>query len=150
MSSASKIITICSSASFYQKVIEIEKELLKMGFKVEVPISARKMDEAGDFSMRGKKVWMEDPSQFYKKTELMDTHFKKVEEGDAVLVVNLDKNGVKEYIGGNVLMEMTLAYFLKKPIYVWKQVEKDHPFYEEVLGVNAIFLNEDLSKISNF
>lgn len=150
MNSADKSITICSSTSFYQRVIEIEKELLKMGFKVEVPISARKMEEAGDFSMKGKKVWMEDPSQFHKKTELMDAHFKKVAEGDAVLVVNLDKNEVKGYIGGNVLMEMTLAYYLKQPIYVWQSIEKEHPFYEEVLGINAIFLDENLDKISKF
>jgi hypothetical protein len=145
-----KTITLCSSASMYQKLTEIEKKLLKMEFKVEVPISARKMEESGDFNMKGKKVWMEDPNQFYKKTALMDAHFKKVEEGDAILVVNLDKNGVKGYIGGNVLMEMTLAYYLKKPIYVWKNIEKDHPFYEEVLGIKAIFLNEDLGEISNF
>lgn len=140
-------ITICSSASFYQKVIEIEKELLDLGFKVEVPISARKMEESGDFSMTGKKVWVEDPTLFYKKTELMDAHFKKVVDGDAVLVVNLDKGNVKGYIGGNVLMEMTLAYYLKKPIYVWQSIDKEHPFYEEVMGVNVEFLDHDLSKI---
>lgn len=142
-----KIITICSSASMYQKVIEIEKELLMLGFKVEVPSSARKMEKAGDYSMKGKKVWMEDPSQFYKKTELMEAHFRKVEIGDAILVVNLDKGDVKGYIGGNVLMEMMLAYYLKKPIYVWKQVEKEHPFYEEILGMNVKFLDEDLQKV---
>lgn len=142
-----KIITLCSSASIYQKVIEIEKELLKLGFKVLVPKSARKMEKAGDFSMKGEKVWMTDPSQFYKKTELMNAHFKKVEEGDVVLVVNLDKGDVKGYVGGNVLMEMMLAYYLKKPIYVWKKVEPEHSLYEEILGMKVKFLNEDLSEI---
>jgi hypothetical protein len=142
-----KKITLCSSASMYQKLIEIEKKLLKMRFEVEVPISARKMEESGDYKMKGKKVWMEDPSQFYKKTELMDAHFKKVEAGDAVLVVNLDKGDVKGYIGGNVLMEMMLAYYLKKPIYVWKHIEKEHPFYEEILGMNVVFLDEDLTNL---
>jgi hypothetical protein len=80
-----KTITLCSSASMYQKLIQIEKELIKLGFNVLVPVSARKMEEAGDFKITGKKSWMEDPSQFYKKTALMEAHFKKVEEGDAVL-----------------------------------------------------------------
>jgi hypothetical protein len=140
-------ITLCSSASMYEKLIQIEKDLLKLGFKVLVPKSARKMEEVGDFSMKGEKAWLKDPSQFYKKTELMEAHFKKVEEGDAILVVNLDKGGIKGYIGGNVLMEMMLAYYLKKPIYVWKKVEREHPLYEEILGINVKFLDEDLKKL---
>jgi hypothetical protein len=142
-----KTITLCSSASMYEKLIQIEKDLIKLGFKVLVPKTARKMEEEGDYSMKGEKVWMKDPTQFYKKTELMDAHFKKVEEGEAVLVVNLDKGGVKGYIGGNVLMEMMLAYWLKKPIYVWKQVKKDHPFYEEILGMSVKFLDEELQRL---
>jgi hypothetical protein len=47
-------------------------------------------------------------------------------------------------------MEMMLAYWLKKPIYVWKQVGPEHPFYEEILGINPIFLNEDLSNYPSF
>lgn len=142
-----KIITLCSSASMYKKLIQIEKDLLKLGFKVLVPMSARRMEEAGDFSLKGQKAWLKDPLQFHQKTALMDAHFKKVEEGDAVLVVNLDKGAVKGYIGGNVLMEMMLAYWLKKPIYVWKQAESEHPLYEEILGINVKFLDEDLKKL---
>lgn len=133
----------------YEKLILIEKELLKVGFKVLVPLSARKMEEKGDFSMTGKKAWLKDPNLFYHKKALMDAHFKKVEAGDAVLVVNLDKGDVKGYIGGNVLMEMMLAYWLKKQIYVWKEITKEHPFYEEVMGMKVKFLDEDLTKISN-
>lgn len=142
-----KTITLCSSASMYEKLIQLEHDLSKMGFKVLVPVSARKMEQAGDFSMKGEKAWLKDPSQFYKKTELMNAHFRKVAEGDAILVVNLDKGAVKGYIGGNVLMEMMLAYWLKKPIYVWKKLEPEHPFYEEVLGMNVKFLDEDLENL---
>ncbi len=131
----------------YEKLILIEKELLKVGFKVLVPLSARKMEEKGDFSMTGKKAWLKDPNLFYHKKALMDAHFKKVEAGDAVLVVNMDKGDINGYIGGNVLMEMMLAYWLKKPIYIWKQVEPENPFYEEILGMNVQFLNEDLTNL---
>lgn len=144
-----RTITLCSSASMYKKLIQIEKQLLKLGFKVKVPRSARKMEREGNYEMKGKKAWMEDPSQFHKKTALMNAHFKKIEEGDAVLVINLDKGAVKGYIGGNVLMEMMLAYWLKKPIYVWKKMEVEHPFYEEILGMKVKFIDEDLAKISS-
>ena len=145
-----KIITLCSSASMYEKLIQMERDLVRLGFKALVPVSARKMEQAGDFSLKGEKAWMKDPSQFFQKTALMDAHFKKVEEGDAILVVNLDKGGIKGYIGGNVLMEMMLAYWLKKPIYIWKNIDREHPFYEEILGINPIFLNEDLSNYPSF
>jgi hypothetical protein len=94
-----KIITLCSSASMYEKLIQMERDLVRLGFKVLVPVSARKMEQAGDFSLKDEKAWMKDPSQFFQKTALMDAHFKKVEEGDAILVVNLDKGGIKGYIG---------------------------------------------------
>lgn len=143
----SQTIVLCSSVSMYQTLLEIEKDLLKLGFKVLVPDSARRMEEAGDFIMKGKKPWLKDPNLFYHKTELMDAHFRKIEEGDAILVVNLKKGDVEGYIGGNVLMEMMLAYYLKKPIYVWKKVGEEHPFYEEILGINSVFIDQDLTQI---
>ena len=57
-----------------------------------------------------------------------------------------DKNGVKGYIGGNTLMEMGLAFYLKKKIYLLNEVP-ELPYKEEILGVKPIILNGDLSKI---
>jgi hypothetical protein len=48
----------------------------------------------------------------------MKGHFKKVLDSDAILVTNFEKNGVEGYIGGNVLMEITLAFHYKKPIFI--------------------------------
>lgn len=147
---SSKIITICSSASFYEKLSEIEKHLKILGYKVKIPLSARKMQKTGNYNLEGKKPWLEDPGLFYKKKDLMDAHFKKVRECDAILVMNLDKKDIKGYIGGNVLMEMTVAYQLKKPVFIWRIVSQDNPFYEEILGIGPQFLNEDLNNLKNF
>jgi hypothetical protein len=77
----------------------------------------------------------------------MDKHFAKIQEGDAILVINNEKNGIKGYIGGNVLMEITIAYFLKKPIYILNQLDEALSIKEEIYGINPVFLKGDLNKL---
>ena len=62
------------------------------------------------------------------------------------MIANYDKNNIKGYIGGNTLMEMGLAFFLKKKIYLLNEIP-ELSYKEEILGVLPIILNGDLSKI---
>lgn len=142
-----KIITICSSASFYREVLEIEEALKGMGYKVKVPSTARKMKKNNDFNVAKYKTWFKNKKDYKKKTKLMKEHFRKVLEADAILVVNNTKNNIAGYIGGNLLMEMALAFQNRKPIYILNHIEEVHPFIEEILGLNPIFLDSDISKI---
>ena len=52
-----------------------------------------------------------------RENNYLHEHYKGILESDAVLIVNLEKNGIKNYIGGNVLMEMGQAYVNHKKIY---------------------------------
>ncbi|HCB35691.1 MAG: hypothetical protein A2W52_00900 [Candidatus Taylorbacteria bacterium RIFCSPHIGHO2_02_49_25] len=142
-----KTITICSSASFYRQVLEAEEKLRSAGFNVLIPDTARRMQQSGNFEVSAYKTWYSNDSHWGKKTELMKNHFAKVMEGDAMLVLNFEKNCVVGYIGGNVLMEMVLAFHYQKPIYVLYPVDATLPLYEEVLGMRPIFLNGILEKI---
>ena len=56
------------------------------------------------------------------------------------------KDGKKNYIGGNTLMEMGLAFFLKKKIFLLNQIP-ELSYKEEILGVKPILINGDLNKI---
>ncbi len=140
-------ITICSSAAFYKEVIKLEELLEKRGFKVLVPTTAHIMKKTGNYNVASYKIWFKDPKNYKKKTQLMDGHFKKVAQGDSILVVNNTKHGIEGYIGGNVLMEIALAHYLKKKIYILNKITKDSPIEEEILGVNPIFLGGDINKI---
>ena len=142
-----KTITICSSVSFYRKVLEIEKQLKKLGYKVKIPQTARKMEKTGNFNVADHKTWFKNKNDYEKKTKLMNDHFKKVVEGDAILVVNNKKNGIKGYIGGNALMEMALAHYFKKKIFIWNDIASDFSFEEEVRALSPIFIQNNLSKI---
>ncbi len=108
-----KTIVICSSASFYKQVFEVEKQFKELGFKVKVPLTANKMKNTGDFKVEKYKTWMERPEDYKRKAYLTKKHFIEVEKGDITLVLNYKKNGKNGYIGGAVLMEMAIAFYLK-------------------------------------
>lgn len=139
-----KTIVICSSASFYEKLFPIERQLKKIGYKVVLPKTAHKMKRNKNFNVNYYKTWYKDPKAYDKKRSLMNTHFNKIIKGDAILVANFDKKGIRGYIGGNTLMEITIAYHYKKPIFVLNEIEKDSSIREEILGINSIFLKGDL------
>ena len=143
-----KIITICSSASFYKEALEIEKQLRKLGYRVKIPITARVMQKNNMYDVEKYKSWLKKPEQYNFKTKLMVGHFKKVITGDAILVLNLKKNGMPGYIGGNVLMEMVIAFHYKKPIYIYDAIADNLAFKEEVYGLNPIFIQKKLDRIS--
>lgn len=141
------IITICSSAAFYKQAIEIQNQLNKLDCEVIVPIMATRMKESGDFDVSHYKTWFADPGDYYKKAELMRGHFEEVEKGDAILVLNYEKHGVDNYIGANVLMEMALAFWLNKPIFIINELPDDSSFEEEIMGMDPILLHGDASSL---
>lgn len=140
-----KTITICASATFYRQAVEIEEQLRQLGFTVLLPHSAIAMKEANDFTER--KTWLNNPDDYHVKTDLMRRHFEKVRQGDAILVINLEKHGIPGYIGGNVLMEMAIAFEAGKPIYIYNPITDDFNLREEVYGLEPIFINQDLQRI---
>ncbi len=135
------VITICSSANFYRQAVEIQLELEKQGYTVVIPETAEKMKRSGDFDVSHYKTWFADADDYHKKAALMRAHFEEVEKGDAVLVLNYEKHGVANYIGGNVLMEMALAFFMNKPIFILNEIPKESAFLEEIIGMGPVVLH---------
>ncbi|OHA18424.1 MAG: hypothetical protein A2664_00575 [Candidatus Taylorbacteria bacterium RIFCSPHIGHO2_01_FULL_46_22b] len=141
------IVTLCSSASFYKQVIEIRDQLKKMGVKVFVPLTAGKMERSGDWQVGTYKTWHKDASQYNRKAFLTMHHFNKIAKGDSILVLNYEKNGKQGYIGGAVLAEMAVAFYLKKKIYILNPIQEEVSYKEEILGMKPVILGGDLSKM---
>ena len=74
-------------------------------------------------------------------------HYKHILESDAVLVVNCEKNGIKNYIGGNVLMEMSQAYVNHKKIYFLNGMPSGLSYMDEIEAMDPICLQGDLKLI---
>ena len=142
------IVTICSSAHFYKQAVSIAMELKSLGYDVRIPLTARRMEETGDFDVSHYKTWYGDAGDYHKKTALIEAHFNEISKGDVILVLNYEKHGVPNYIGGNVLMEMAVAFYLKKPIYILNTLPTESPFLEEIIGVGSKSLNGELGAIT--
>lgn len=144
-----KVICICASASHYPQVLTLQKELRNLGFHVTIPRTANIMKKNKNFDVSFYKTWYKDAKDYHKKTKLMVEHFKKILASDAILVANFEKNGLSGYIGGNVLMEMVVAFQNKKPIYLYHDISEKLPILEEVYGLRPVILEEDLTKLKN-
>lgn len=114
-------ITICGSMTFQDEMKELAKDL------------------SGQFSVRLPEGGIKNPSAEDKRI-YMQRHFEKIEWADIVLVYNKMKNGVDGYIGNNTLIEMGVAFYLKKKM-VLASVIPDCEAKSEMEGMDLVPLN---------
>jgi hypothetical protein len=145
-------ITICGSIAFYKEMLKTKEELEELGHEVKLPPSELK-DEKGNlisceeyYRLRKAERVGDDSWIWDRKTEMINDHFKKIEWSDAILVLNHEKKGIKGYVGGNTLIEMGVAFYLKKRIFLF-DVIPEISYTEEILGMKPILIDENLGKI---
>ena len=144
-------ITLCGSAAFIDEMDEMRKKLEQLGHEVKLP-PLEIMNESGKlipvkeyYALR--KSIVDDSSWIWKrKSEAMWNHFDKIKWADIVLICNYDKNDIEAYVGANTLLEMGVALYLQKPIYLLNQIP-DMSYKEEILGMRPVVINGDLGKI---
>jgi hypothetical protein len=124
-------ITICGSIKFYNDFLALGQELEKLGHKVLLPEAPVKKQSSPDF---------------LKDEGMVSRHMDKIAISDAVLIANYPKNNIEGYIGPNTLMEMAVAFYLKKKIYLLNPVP-DQAWKEEIIGVKPVVVNGDLKSI---
>jgi hypothetical protein len=69
-----------------------------------------------------------------------------IDNNDAVLVLNFEKNGVSNYIGGATFLEMHDAFRLNKKMFLYNDIPEGI-LRDEIIGFNPDIINGDLSKI---
>lgn len=134
-------IVICGSMSSAVQMLDAEKELLENNHEVVLPKNTKKYAE---------KVLTEEISSESTKNkiehDLIRDYFKKIKNADAVLVVNVDKKGIRNYIGGNSFLEMGFAHCLNKKIFILNDLP-NMIYIDEILAMQPIVLKGDLFKI---
>lgn len=141
-------LAICASSSFYKKVIEFSYKLEELDVNVILPKTAARMKTEHHENDEAKTDWSVAPVGYHGKAILIREHFEEITHSDAILVMNYEKHGKANYIGPNVLMEMAVAFYLKKPVYVLNDTPEDSPLIDEILGLEPIFLKGDISILS--
>jgi hypothetical protein len=144
-------ITICGSAIFNAEAMSLKEKLEKMGHEIKLWPLQIKDGEGNLISVEEyykiRKAAADDEKWVWdRKAEAIMEHFNKVAWSDAILVVNYDKNNIKGYIGGSTLMEIGLAFFLGKKIYLLNEIP-EMSYKEELLGMKPIILSGDFNKI---
>ena len=139
-------IAICSSANFYRQVVDVQAELEKLGYEAIIPATAERMKKSGNYDVSHVKTWFNNDNDYHKKATLIRGHFKEIEVADCILVLNNEKHGIQNYIGGNVLMEMAIAFYLNKPIFILNDVPEESTFLEEIKGMEPVLLHGDVDK----
>ena len=140
-------LAVCASASFYPQVIAFSYELEKLGIDVVLPKTAQNMKQQGVKNNEAITDWANNPTGYHAKALLIKEHFDEIAGCNAVLVMNYEKHGKQNYIGPNVLMEMAVGFYLKKPLYVLNDCPTDSPLIDEILGLEPIFLKGDIKQI---
>lgn len=131
-------ISLCGSIQHLLAMHEIKSELVKLGHFVYLPHNAEKFIKNNDFS--------ETPDA-HKKNMYIKKHLDKIKKSDAVLIVNMEKNGVSGYIGGNTFLEMGFAMSVGVKIFIFNTYSQNLSYIDEIEGMLPIVINGDLKKI---
>ncbi len=75
-------------------------------------------------------------------------HYQNILKSDVILFVNAEKNGVKNYIGGNVLIEMGQAYVNNKKIFFLYGMPEGLSYMDEIEAMDPICLDGCLEGIA--
>jgi diphthamide synthase subunit DPH2 len=148
------IITICGSIAFFKEMQDIKNQLESLGHTVKIPPAQVKDKDANliqvseYYQIRKAAESNKDNTDWIwrLKTDAMKAHFDKIALSDSILVLNLDKNGIKGYVGSKTFLEAGLALHLNKNIYFLNPVPEQQ-CKEEILGMHPLVINGDLSII---
>lgn len=76
------------------------------------------------------------------KNKLTIENINNVEICDCLLILNYTHRGIKNYIGGNSFLEMVIAFYLNKPIYLLNDIPENMSYTEEVKAMYPIIVND--------
>lgn len=134
-------ILIHASLDFKQAMIDAQKYIESNSMhKVVLPELTRYQDI--------RDVQGDDETFTNIKNRLTKENFKNVESSDILLILNYSHREIKNYIGGNSFMEMVVASFLNKPIYLLNDIPENMTFTEEIKALYPMVV-KDLTNFLN-
>lgn len=137
-------ITICGSVKFRKEMVEVRDGLNEMGHQ---GIICQVMEDLalGRNPELMRKI-EENHGQVKKDGGFIKWYYNSIVDSDAILVLNYDKNGIENYIGGNTLMEMGFAHVHDKKIFLLNPIP-EIGYKDEIVAMDPIIINGDLNLI---
>ena len=134
-------IVICGSMIFSKEMMEIKAELEKLKHAVILPRNAERYAKS--------QLALETKNESIKnkiKYDLIRIYYEEIKAADAILVLNYDKGGIDNYVGGNSFLEAGFAHILKKRVYFLFGIPK-MLYSDELKALQPLILDGDLTKI---
>ena len=134
-------IGVIGSMQYTEKMLEARDELRRLGHDAFVTTLADPFVGKTDAEKEEIKLHQKNHKDAIRE------FWRLMQGADAVLVINLDKHGIQNYIGGNTLMEIGFAHVLDQKIFFLNPIP-EIPYYKtEIEAVKPVVVNGDLSII---
>ncbi|MBU0670771.1 hypothetical protein KKF29_01275 [Patescibacteria group bacterium] len=137
-------ITICGSVKFAERLVKAYKKLETIG---HTPLMHKEMFRIANGTAKEliKGIYA-NHAEVKQKNDFIRIWYELIKDSDAILVCNFNKDGIKNYIGGNTFLEIGFAHVLSKKIYLLNPVP-EVGYKDEILAMQPIILNGDLTKL---
>jgi len=134
-------IGIIGSMQFTEKMLEVRDQLIKLGHAAFVTDLHKPFIGKSDEEKERIKIDQKNNQNAIREM------WRLMQSADAVLVLNIDKHGIKNYIGGNTFLEIGFAHVLNQKIFLFNPIP-NIPYYKtEIVAMKPIIVNQDLSLI---
>jgi hypothetical protein len=142
-------IYILGSNYFMKQMVECKNKLCGLGHEgwIHPDYEALVRGERKEHLDRWASAREGERAALKRENNYFKIHYQHILESDAVLIVNLEKKGTKNYIGGNALIEMGQAYVNNKKIFLLEDIPYDSSFVDEIDAMDPICLHGDLRNI---
>ncbi len=134
-------IGVIGSMQHTEKMIALRDELNKLGHNAFVTTLAEPFIGKTDNEKEKIKIWQK------RNKDAIREFWNLMQGADAVLVANYDKNGEKNYIGGNTFLEIGFAYVLNQKIFVLNQIPDIKYYKTEIVAMKPTIVDGNLKLI---
>ncbi|MBP7806648.1 hypothetical protein KA057_03115 [Candidatus Gracilibacteria bacterium] len=135
-------IGIIGSMQFVEQMLQVKQELISLGHDAFLTNLHTAM--IGKDGTEIEKIKLD---QKYNQDAIRE-FWTLMQDADAVLALNYDKNGIKNYIGGNTLMEIGFAHVLNQKIFLLNPIPDIIYYKTEIEAVRPIILNGNIKSIN--
>lgn len=135
-------IGVVGSMHYTEKMIEARDKLIKLGHNAFLSNLASPFIGITDEEKERIKIHQKN------NLDAIREFWKLMQGADAILVMNFDKHGIKNYIGGNTLMEIGFAHVLNQKVFLYNPIPEIPYYKSEIEAVKPVVINGDYSLIS--
>ncbi len=134
-------IGVSGSMHFTEKMLEARDALRALGHTAFCTSLAEPYVGLDDAAKQVRKI--EDQME----RDAIREFWQLMQGADALLVLNLDHRGVRNYIGGNAFLEMGFAHVLHQQIYLWNPIPDQSYNRSEIEAMRPIVIDGDVGRV---